>query len=170
MNWSTSAPTNLVRSSELLSIALLNAAGDPVVSAGSPVDLQQKDLLQEGEHWGADSVTFVTAIAGVNVSPEGETNATVVLPSFTQPDQCFTNAPRGDWRQFPRRDRAAGRVPRFQCPRRHHQQRRTTHHQRMPRGDRSNDFLFAERGPGSPGPPRRRRTDLAAAARSGCAG
>lgn len=123
---------NLVRSSELLSIALLNTAGDPVVSAGSPVDLQQKNLLQEGEHWGADSVTFVTAIAGVNVSPEGETNATVVLPSFRNLTNAFTNAPHGDWRQFPRRDRRPGRFPRFQYPRHHHQQRRTTCYQRNP--------------------------------------
>ena len=70
----------LVRSSELLSIALLNPAGDPVVSVGDPVNLQQKDLLQEGEHWGAERVTFVTAIAGINVNPEGETNATVDSP------------------------------------------------------------------------------------------
>jgi len=95
----------LVRSSELLSIALLNTAGDPVVSVGNPVNLQQKDLLQEGEHWGASSVTFVTAIAGASVNPEGVTNTTVVLPSFRSLTNTFTNAPRGDWREFQRRDR-----------------------------------------------------------------
>jgi signal transduction histidine kinase len=97
----------LVRSSELLSIALLNTAGDPVVSAGSPMNLQQKDLLQEGEHWGANNVTFVTAIAGVSMTPEGVTNTTVVLPSFRSLTNSFTNAPPENWREFPHRD---GRV------------------------------------------------------------
>ncbi|MGB7769504.1 MAG: ATP-binding protein [Verrucomicrobiia bacterium] len=95
----------LVRSSELLSIALLNTAGDPVVSVGSPMNLQQKDLLQEGEHWGANSVTFVTAIAGANVTPEGVTNTTVVLPSLSSLTNTFTNAPTGNWQEFHHRDR-----------------------------------------------------------------
>ena len=95
----------LVKSSELLSIALLNTAGDPVVSAGSPMNLQQKDLLQEGEHWGPNSVTFVTAIAGASATPEGVTNTTVVLPSFRSLTNSFTNAPRENWRRFPRRER-----------------------------------------------------------------
>src|SRR5262249_8977164 len=33
----------LVRSSDLISITLLNAAGEPVASAGRPIDLTQKD-------------------------------------------------------------------------------------------------------------------------------
>ncbi len=144
---------NLVRSSELLSIALLNTAGDPVVSAGSPVDLQQKNLLQEGEHWGADSVTFVTAIAGVNVSPEGETNATVVLPSFRNLTNAFTNAPHGDWRQFPRRDRRPEdfRGSNILVIITNNDGQLVTNE--IPRGDHSNDFFFAEHGPGPPGPP-----------------
>ena len=95
----------LVKSSELLSIALLNTAGDPVVSAGNPMNLQQKDLLQEGEHWGVNRVTFVAAIAGASVNPEGVTNTTVVLPSFHSLTNSFTNAPRENWRDFSRRDR-----------------------------------------------------------------
>ena len=154
LNELVSERTNdLVRSSELLSIALLNTAGDPVVSAGSPVNLQQKNLLQEGEHWGANSVTFVTAIAGVNVSPEGETNATVVLPSFRSLTNTFTNAPHGDWRDFRDRDRhpedfrgsnafmvttdAAGHLITNE----------------IPPGDHSNHFVFVERGSGPPGSP-----------------
>src|SRR5882672_4230109 len=43
----------LGNTSELVSIVLLNTAGEPVVSAGRPIDLAQKDILQEGEHWGS---------------------------------------------------------------------------------------------------------------------
>src|SRR3989442_1211602 len=40
----------LVKSSQLISIALLNAAGEPLASAGRPIDLGH--TLQEGERWG----------------------------------------------------------------------------------------------------------------------
>lgn len=141
----------LVRSSELLSIALLNTAGDPVVSAGSPVNLQQKDLSQEGEHWGADSVTFVTAIAGVNVTPEGETNATVVLPSFRSLTNTFTNAPPGSWREFPRRDQREFEGSNVFIVTTNSDGRLITNE--IPRGDRSNQFFFVARGSGGPEPP-----------------
>jgi signal transduction histidine kinase len=143
----------LVRSSELLSIALLNPAGDPVVSVGDPVNLQQKDLLQEGEHWGAEKVTFVTAIAGINVNPEGETNATVILPSPSSLTNVYTNAPRGDWREFPRRDRGPedARGSNVLVVITNNDGQLVTNE--MPRGDRSNDFFFVQSGPGSPEPP-----------------
>lgn len=143
----------LVRSSELLSIALLNPAGNPVVSVGDPVNLQQRDLLQEGEHWGGENVTFVTAIAGINVNPEGETNAMVILPSPSSLTNVFTNAPRGDWREFPRRDRRPeefGGSNVLVVVTNNEGQLITNE---MPRGDRSNDFFFAQRGPGLPEPP-----------------
>ena len=41
-----------ITAGEVVSVALLNAAGEAVAAAGRPIDLQQKDLLQEGEHWG----------------------------------------------------------------------------------------------------------------------
>jgi signal transduction histidine kinase len=85
-----------VKSAELISIALLNAAGDQVVSAGRPINLEQKDLLQEGEHWGARSMTVVYSVEGVP-SQEGTTNAEAPL-ILDQP----TNSMRG--RGFPRRD------------------------------------------------------------------
>ena len=143
----------LVGSSELLSIALLNTAGNPVVSVGRPVNLQQQNLLQEGEHWGAESVTFVTAIAGVKVNPEGETNATVVLPSFQSLTNTFTNAPRGDWREFPRRDHGPDDFQGsnvFVVITNDNGQLVTNE---MPRGDRSNDLSFVQRGSEPPGPP-----------------
>jgi len=39
----------LISSSELMGIKLLNAVGEPVASAGIAIDLDQKDLVQEGE-------------------------------------------------------------------------------------------------------------------------
>lgn len=147
----------LLGSSELLSIALLNPAGNFVVSVGNPINLRQKDLSQEGEHWGATSVTFVTAIAGMNVSPEGETNATVILPSFRNLTNDFTNAPRGDWREFPRPDRR---------PEDFHGSNALVIitngngqlvTNEMPRGPESfrgsNESIFVQRGPAPPGLP-----------------
>src|SRR6267143_5842183 len=68
---------DLETSGEVTSILLLNAAGEPVASAarpGSPfeptTDLEQKDILQEGERWGARSVTFVYPVEGAVVSTE----------------------------------------------------------------------------------------------------
>jgi signal transduction histidine kinase len=60
----------LVKASELLSIILLNAAGEKVASAGRPIDLTQQDILQQGEHWGQHSVTFVNPVdLGASVLP-----------------------------------------------------------------------------------------------------
>src|SRR3974390_1874010 len=52
----------LVKASELISIELLNAAGKPVIYAGRPIDPSQKDIFQQGEHWGQHSVTFVNPV------------------------------------------------------------------------------------------------------------
>src|SRR6266550_3055891 len=52
----------LVKSSELLSVVLLNSAGSNVVQAGNHVDLEQKDLVQEGERWGVRTVTLINPI------------------------------------------------------------------------------------------------------------
>ncbi|MFO1475621.1 MAG: ATP-binding protein [Verrucomicrobiota bacterium] len=96
----------LVKSGELVSIALLNNAGDFLASAGRPIDLDQKDIVQEGERWGRHTVTMVYPVEGATVSPEGTPNATtVVLPPFRD----FTNnSPEAFRRGFPRRD---GRDP-----------------------------------------------------------
>ena len=89
----------LVKSSELLSIVLLNATNQPVVSAGRAIDLEREDLLQEGEHWGQRSVTIVNPVdLGSSLSREGLTN-TLVLPPFSE----FTNRPGEGPRDFSRR-------------------------------------------------------------------
>ncbi len=90
---------------EVVAIRLLNAAGETVASAGRPIDLEQKDIVQEGERWGQTTVTFVYPIEGASVSAEGATNlpAPVLLPPFT-------NAPR-DGRSFSRRESRATNSP-----------------------------------------------------------
>ena len=95
----------LVKSSELLSIVLLNAANEKVASAGIQPDLQREDLLQEGEHWGKRAVILVNPVdLGANLSSEGVTN-TFILPP---PPSDFTNRP-GEPGQppFPRREPGA---------------------------------------------------------------
>jgi len=91
----------LVISSELLSIALLNAAGEPIAQSGRPLDLAQKELVQSGERWGLHSVTLVNPVdLGASVTSEGVTNPTIVLP----PRGEFTNSGRDPGRSFSRRD------------------------------------------------------------------
>ncbi len=91
----------LVKSSDLISIALLNAAGEPVASAGRPIDFGQKDILQEGERWGRKTVTIVTPVdLGTSLSSEGSTNPTVVLPPLRG---LTNNAPESFRGRFPRR-------------------------------------------------------------------
>ena len=69
----------LVKSSSLLSIALLNAASEPVASAGPPVDSSQPDILQKGERWGKQTVTFINPVdLGAAL-----TNPTVIIPPWT---------------------------------------------------------------------------------------
>src|SRR5437870_243126 len=81
-----SSQTNeLVTSSEVLGVVLLNAAGKPVASAGRPIDLEQQDIRQAGERWGMRGLTVVYPIEGASVLQEGVTNplAPVLLPPFT---------------------------------------------------------------------------------------
>jgi len=97
----------LVRSGELLSVVLLNATGEPVAAAGSPIDFTQKDILQEGERWGNNAVTFVNPVEGASLRPEGSSNATVVLPSM---HDLTNNLPDGG-RSFQRRDSRSDNPP-----------------------------------------------------------
>ena len=74
----------------MISIALLNAANEPVAAAGKPIDFTQKDILQEGERWGRASVTLVNPVdLGAILTQEGGTNPTVVLP----PRRDMSNGP-----------------------------------------------------------------------------
>ena len=91
--------TNGAASGEVISIALLNAAGEPVAAAGRAIDLGQKDILQVGEHWGLRSMTRVYSVEGAFLNPAGITNSPA--PLILEPR---TNSLRGSFRNFPRRE------------------------------------------------------------------
>ncbi len=77
----------LLRSSELLSVRLLNTNGDPVVSIGD-TNLFSRDILSGSEFWSSNYVAFVVPVEGISI-----------LPSFRN----FTNGPpRGG--DFPRHE------------------------------------------------------------------
>lgn len=91
----------VLRASDLVGIALLNAAGTPVASAGRPIDFGQQEILQRGERWGPRTVTFVNPVdLGAALTSEGATNPTVVLP----PMHNWTNTSRDGPRPAPRQD------------------------------------------------------------------
>jgi len=78
-----SALKEMVKSGEFSSVALLNAAGDIVISAGPLGDIiERKSILQSGEHLEDNRVTVINLVdLGASVSREGETNSrTIVLP------------------------------------------------------------------------------------------
>jgi signal transduction histidine kinase len=72
----------LVRSGEVISLALLNAAGEVVVAAGAPLETETRGMMQSGEHWNARRVTFINLVdLGLATSDRGETNRpTIVMP------------------------------------------------------------------------------------------
>ena len=91
------ARTNeLIGSAGVLSIALLNTNGDPVVTAGN-TNLIPKAALSEGVFWTRDDVTFVNPVWGASI--ENASNATVVLPP---PEEFSNSIPRGE--RFERRE------------------------------------------------------------------
>jgi signal transduction histidine kinase len=90
---------DLVKSGQIIYVALLNAAGDAVASAGDPVDLGQKDIRQEGERWGRRTLTVVYPVEGASMLEEGITNQ--LAPVLLQPP---TNNLRDGPRPWPRRD------------------------------------------------------------------
>lgn len=77
-----SALNELVKSGELSAVALLNATGEVVASAGPPIDFDNRNLPGQGAQWDYKSVMVVNLIdLGASVTQEGETNRpTIVLP------------------------------------------------------------------------------------------
>jgi signal transduction histidine kinase len=70
-----SALHDLVRPGELNGIALLNAAGDVVASAGMVADFQTKGVEGPAEHWNEQTVTLMNLVdLGTNVTRDIETN------------------------------------------------------------------------------------------------
>jgi len=73
---------DLVKPGELNAIALLNAAGEVVASAGDPIDLQAKGIVRNGEYWGEHNVTLMNLVdLGTNVTQDLQvTNLTIIVP------------------------------------------------------------------------------------------
>lgn len=78
----------LVTDGELSSIALLNVAGEPVVVAGAPIDLETILQMQSDERWDSRSVTIVRRVnLDASERPAGETNRPIVVRSPSRPGQ-----------------------------------------------------------------------------------
>src|ERR1051326_5972503 len=94
----------LVKSGELSAVALLNATGAVVASAGSPIDLETKGMMQNGEHWDYKNVTVVNLVdLGASEMNVGETNRTTIVlpPRPAGPREPPPGPPPGDGRPPP---------------------------------------------------------------------
>ncbi len=67
--------TNSIGTGEVISIELLNASNVTMAAAGRPVDLEESDILQAGEHWGMQSLTRVYPLEGAPLLLEPRTNS-----------------------------------------------------------------------------------------------
>jgi signal transduction histidine kinase len=90
-----SALNALVRPNEVPSIALLNAAGEVVASAGAPIDFETKRLAPVGLHWGERTLTVLNLVdLGTEVPTEPEAaRPTLVLPRGEIFNPFGTNRP-----------------------------------------------------------------------------
>ena len=91
-----SGTNQLTKSTEIVSVVLLNANDEPVAFAGRPFDPELKNNLQEGdERWSAKTVTMVYPLRGASLTPDGGTNTQG--PFILEP-------PTNNARRFPRRE------------------------------------------------------------------
>jgi signal transduction histidine kinase len=90
-----SALDALITPQELNAVALLNATGDVVASAGSPIDFEVKGLAPTGEHWGKDTVVLMNLVdLGTNMTAEAEGNRPpIILPRGEMFSPFGTNRP-----------------------------------------------------------------------------
>jgi len=107
-----SALTGLVRPGELNAVALLNAGGEVVASAGTNVDLQPHGAVRPAELWEYGTVTLVNLVdLGPNVTRDLEgTNPPIVL-SFTRPGGTNRPSPDGHFGPPPERSAPASAHP-----------------------------------------------------------
>jgi len=77
-----SALTELLKAGEMNAVALLNATGEVVASAGPPIELGPELLPSTVERWEGHRVTLVNLVdLGANVTDRGENDRpTIVLP------------------------------------------------------------------------------------------
>src|SRR6266536_1322122 len=87
-----SALNRLVKPGELISVALLNASNDVVAAVGSPMDPELTGNMQERDHWGQKTVTFVSPVyLGGGSATEDGTNYPPILVQPPPPRRDFTN-------------------------------------------------------------------------------
>ncbi len=90
-----SALKPLIRPGEVLSLALLNTAGDVVASAGAPIDFERQGLVPTGAHWAETTVALMNLVdLGTNETSEAEGQGPAIVmpraPVFPTP---ATNRP-----------------------------------------------------------------------------
>lgn len=93
-----SALTDLVRPGEINGIALLNAGGDVVASAGSLTNFQGGEIKRPAEQWENDTVTLMNLVdLGTNITHDIENTNTAVVVSREDfpPRPSETNRPGG---------------------------------------------------------------------------
>jgi signal transduction histidine kinase len=79
------ALNSLIKPDELNSVAMLNAAGDVVASAGAPIDLRMTGLLPTGEHWGKQTVALMNLVPlGTNLTSEAEVTRPPIVASRSE--------------------------------------------------------------------------------------
>lgn len=90
-----SALNALIKPDELTAVAMLNAAGAVVASAGAPIDWEQRGLLPTGVHWGRDAVTLMNLVdLGTHLTAEAEQpRPPLVLPREEMFPPFGTNRP-----------------------------------------------------------------------------
>ena len=94
-----SALTELVKSGELSSVALLNASNEVVASAGRPLDLGSREMMRPGATWGDQFVTVMNLVDfGMPSSERSETNR----PTIIMPRRDPSAGPREEDRDRPR--------------------------------------------------------------------
>lgn len=95
----------LIRPGELDSIVILSPTGEPLVSAGQPVDVTQEAILGPGLYWDEQSLMLMNLV-DLGTASEGADNpaATTILVSDDMVPNPFptnrnTFRRRGDWRE-----------------------------------------------------------------------
>ena len=82
----------LVKSSELLAVTLLNTQGKVVASAGRPIELDMAELPERGYSWGKGTLTVVNPVdLGLSLEEAGTTRpVAIVLPDDDAMDSSDT--------------------------------------------------------------------------------
>jgi len=89
-----SALEALIKPDELTGVALLNARGEVVASAGAPINLESKGLVPTGIHWETDTVALMNLVdLGTNVTADLESSRPTLVLSLTDLPAPPTNRP-----------------------------------------------------------------------------